>query len=121
MGNVNFFDNGNNAPQPKGDIKIEKLVATPYPDRFRVHVNVVITNFQERPNLLLALYDVEGKLVSDMSVIATMHANMEFTFHIRNMSDPAGDYILEAELFYETRNPPQDKQSTPFTIPEASD
>ena len=38
---------------------------------------------------------------------------------MRGMDDPAGNYTLEAELFYETRNPPQDKASIIFTIPEA--
>jgi hypothetical protein len=46
---------------------------------------------------------------------------MEFTRHIRHVDDPAGDYMLEAELFYETRNPPQDTASVNFTIPEADE
>jgi len=118
---INFFDDPNHKPQPKDQIKITGLVATPYPDRFRVYIEIKVTPFLERPNLLLVARAADGTVVGDLNIIATMHANMEFTMHIRNVDDPAGDYELLAELFYETRNPPQDQRTTTFTIPEASE
>lgn len=116
---INIFDDPNKVPQPKDQIRIEKLAATPYEDRFRVHVEVSVTAFRERPNLLLVTRDADGNVVNEMSIIATMHADMEFTMHMRGMDDPTGDYELQAELYYETRNPPQDEKSTTFTIPAA--
>ncbi len=50
-----------------------------------------------------------------------MHHDMEFTMHLRGLSDPAGDYTLTAELYYETRNPPQDRRVVEFVVPEAAD
>jgi len=115
---INIFDDPNKVPKPKNEIKIEGLEANVYPDRFRVRIDIEVTAFQERPNLILLMKDVSGKIVNELNIIATMHSEMDFTMHMRGMNDPAGDYLLEAELFYETRNPPQDRASIEFTIPE---
>lgn len=119
---IHLFNDPNQIPQPKDKIRIESLVATPYPDRFRVHVDVKVTMFQERPNLLLVARHENGTIAAELDIIATMHAHMEFTLHIRGgISDPTGDYTLDAELFYETRQPPQDTRTTTFTIPPAEE
>ena len=107
------------APKPRDEVRIEELVVTPYPDRFRVHIHVIVTPFQERPNLLLVAHDENDRIVSELNVIETMHHDMEFTLHIRGVDDPAGIYTLTVELFYETRKPPQDRQIETFTIPTA--
>ena len=107
----------NGVPQPKDKVRIEELVIIPYPDRFRVHIHIKVTPFLERPNLLLVAHDAEDRIVSELNVIETMHHDMEFTMHIRNVTDPAGLYTLTADVFYETRNPPQDKKIETFEIP----
>lgn len=117
---INLFNDPNLVPQPKNKVKIEQLTVTPYPDRFRVYIELKLTPFQERPNLIIVAQRNDGKQVGDLDIIATMHYNNEFTMHIRGIDDPAGDYILRAELYYETRNPPQDSQSVEFTIPNAA-
>ncbi|MEQ8673358.1 MAG: hypothetical protein RLP44_02830 [Aggregatilineales bacterium] len=118
---IQFFDNGDHTPQPNDKIKIESLSVIPYPDRFRIFIEIKVTPFQERPNLLLVARTVDGKIVGELNIIATMHTNMEFTMHIRGVDDPSGDYTMDAELFYETRKPPQDKASTEFTVPKVED
>jgi len=115
---INIFDDPNKVPKPKNEIKIEGLEATIYSDRFRVRADIIVTAFQERPNLLLIMRDSSGEIVNELNIIATMHSEMDFTMHMRGMDDPAGDYSLEAELFYETRNPPQDTARIEFAIPE---
>jgi hypothetical protein len=112
---INIFDDPSKVPQPRNRIRIETLKATPYPDGRRVFVELVITAFQERPNILLVMFDAVGTLVNEASIIATMHASMEFTLHMR-MPDPTGDYTLKAELFYETRNPPLDERTIAFRV-----
>ncbi len=114
-----FFFNDDHVQQPRDQVKIEALELTPYPDRFRLHIHIKVTPFQERPNLLLVAHDTEDRIVSELNVIETMHHDMEFTMHLRNVNDPAGVYTLTADLFYETRNPPQDRKLETFTIPEA--
>ena len=114
---IQFFNDTNHVPQPKHKTQIEALSVTPYPDRFRVFITIKVTPFLERPNLLLVVHDEHDRIVGELNVIETMHANMEFTIHIRTPNDPAGEYELGVELFYETRNPTQDRQSIVFTIP----
>lgn len=106
------------APRPKSDVSIEELSVAPYPDRFRVRIHIKVTPFLERPNLLLIAHNQEDKVVSELNIIETMHHDMEFTLHIRDVTNPAGVYTLTADLFYETRNPPQDRRIETFHIPE---
>ena len=108
-------------PQPRDKIHIEQLEIMPYPDRFRVYVHLVVTPFQERPNLLLVAHDENDRLVSELNIIETMHHDMEFTMHLRGVDDPAGLYTLTADLFYETRQPPQDRRIETFSVPVAGD
>ena len=118
--NMQFFDE-ENAPQPREDVKIEQVEVVVYPDRFRVYLHIRVTPFLERPNLLLAARTEAGKIVSELSIIETMHSDMEFTMHLRGLQDPAGTYTLTADLFYETRNPPQDRLVETFVVPSAAE
>ncbi|MAS34189.1 MAG: hypothetical protein CL610_09285 [Anaerolineaceae bacterium] len=114
-----FPTNGN--PQPRDQVKIEDLEVNVYPDRFRIHIHLVVTPFQERPNLLLVAHDENDRLVSELNVIETMHHDMEFTMHLRGLDEPAGLYTLTADLFYETRQPPHDRRIQAFTVPGLQD
>jgi hypothetical protein len=115
-----FFFDGDLIQQPRDHVKIESLEITPYPDRIRVHIHIRVTPFQERPNLLLVAHDDHDRNVSELNIIETMHHDMEFTMHLRNSQDTAGVYTLTADLFYETRNPPQDRRLETFIIPDAN-
>lgn len=118
---INIFNDPNQVPQPREKVRIESLDAELYSDRHRVHVDIKVTPFLERPNLLIVMRNADGKIIHELNVIETMHAHMEFTIHIRGVNDPAGDYTLDVELFYATRNPPQDKRAISFTIPHMED
>ena len=115
---IPLFDMGG-APQPRENVKIESVKVVPYPDRFRVWIEVKVTPFQERPNLILTLHDDSDKNVAELNVIETMHASMEFTMHLRNVEKPAGLYTLTATLYYDSKNPPQDEVIEAFRIPDA--
>ena len=103
-------------PKSRNEIRIEELEVVPYPDRFRVYIHIVVTPFLERPNLLITARDENDRLVSELNVIETMHHDMEFTMHLRGIDDPTGLYTLTTDLFYETRQPPQDRQIEAFEI-----
>lgn len=113
---IQFFNEGAGTPQPKENIKIEAVNITPYPDGLRVHAEVNVTPFRERPNLMLVVHDDDDNIVSELSIIETMHASMEFTMHLRGVENPVGAYSLTVELFYETRNPPQARHIEGFAI-----
>lgn len=117
MMNVNFFNNGDYKPQPKDKVKINELTAFVHPDRRRIRIGIKVTPFQERPNLLITLRRADGQLIDDVTVIETMHFDNEFTMHLRGADDPAGAYTVTVDLFYETRNPPQDQETISFDIP----
>ncbi len=117
---VNLFNDASLAPQPRHKVRIESFSAKVYPDRFRIKVNISLTPFQERPNLVITARRADGLQVSDLDVIATMHYDNEFTMHIRGLEEPAGAYELCAELYYETRNPPQDSCAISLRIPPES-
>src|SRR5262249_27048846 len=110
----------NQVPKSPDEIFIEAIDITPYPDRFRVRIHVKVTAFLERPNLLLVARNQDNVIVSELNIIETMHNDMEFTLHIRNVKEPAGEYTLSVDLFYQTRTPPQDHKTQSFTIPEAN-
>lgn len=118
MMNLPLYPNGY-SPRPPGEVEIETIEIVVYPDRRRVFLHLAVTPFTERPNLLIAVRDASGLLTAELSVIETMHHDMEFTLHLRKPGDTAGDYTLSAELFYETRNPPQARAESRFTVPEA--
>ncbi|MBK8025943.1 MAG: hypothetical protein IPK19_32310 [Chloroflexi bacterium] len=112
--NIPFFDS---APLPRDQVRIEDLELVVYPDRFRIFIHVVVSLFQERPNLLLVARAADGRVAAELSIIETMHHDMEFTMHLRGADDPVGQYTMSAELFYESRNPPQAVRELPFEVP----
>lgn len=116
---VSFFDSSG-IPRPKAEIKIEQVQVTPYSDGFRVHVHIIVTPFQERPNLVLVIHNEQDSIVSELNIIETMHHNMEFTMHLRGISHPVGVYSLTVELFYENRIPAQDKKIIGFKVEQSS-
>jgi hypothetical protein len=107
-------------PQTRENVRIEQIEIQPYPDRRRIFIHLKVTAFLERPNLLIVAHDMDDNIVSELDIIETMHHDMEFTMHLRNLAtpDPAGIYSLSVDLFYETRNPPIDRQVESFEIPE---
>jgi hypothetical protein len=118
---IPLYDDNRFAPRPKEEVRIEQIDLVPYTDRFRVWVHIRVTPFLERPNLLLVLHDDDDRIVSELNIIETMHNDMEFTMHIRGKDEPAGVYSLSADLFYETRNPPQHRQVEGFIVPTAEE
>lgn len=115
-----FFFEAAEAPQPRDEIRITELTASPYPDGSRVRITINLTPFLERPNLELSAQKVDGPVVAEMSVIETMHHVLEFTMHIRGVETLAGDYSLKAELFYDEREAPQDVRELSFRIEDTS-
>lgn len=98
---INFFEPGD-VPKHRNEVKIELLEAEVYPDRQRIHMKLNVTPFLERPNFEVTLTRVgETQPVATLSIVETMHPRMEFTMHLRTgNTDPAGDYVLRAVLFF---------------------
>lgn len=80
------------------ETRITSLSAEPYPDGYRLRVNIEMTPFQKRPHLEVALTNGAGDEVASASIVEPLTWKIEFTMHIRGgLQNP---YSLEATLFY---------------------
>lgn len=102
------------------ETRITSLTAQPYPDGYRLRVNIEMTPFQKRPHLEVVLNDADGEEVASSSIVEPMGWKIEFTMHIRGeLNNP---YTLEATLFY-PEGPTTEPQIFKFDVvpPQSSD
>ena len=93
-----FFPEDNLTRATPEETRITALSAEPYPDGYRLHVNIEITPFQKRPHIEVTLGDANGDEVASTTIVEPLTWKMEFTMHIRGeLNNP---YTLEAKLFY---------------------
>lgn len=95
------------------ETRITSLTAEPYPDGYRLHVNIEMTPFQKRPHLEVMLNDADHEEVASTSIVEPLGWKIEFTMHIRGeLNNP---YTLEARLFYPD-GPSADPQTFTFDV-----
>jgi hypothetical protein len=95
------------------ETRITSLTAAPYPDGYRLRVNIEITPFQQRPHLEVVLNDADNEEIASTSIIEPLGWKIEFTMHIRGeLNNP---YTLEARLFYPD-GPAAETQSFTFDV-----
>jgi hypothetical protein len=93
-----FFPEDNLTRATPEETRIKSLSAEPYPDGYRIHVNIEVTPFQKRPYIEVTLNDANGSEIGSTTIVEPMTWKMEFTMHIRGeLNNP---YTLEAKLFY---------------------
>ncbi|MBN2046081.1 MAG: hypothetical protein JW757_13745 [Anaerolineales bacterium] len=94
-----FFDNPNDPPVPPEEVKIRRLTTKPYEDGRRVSVEFEVTPFSEKPNIEMAVFNPENKIVAAFSVLEAIENKMTFTLHLRE-EKPQGNYILKMKIYY---------------------
>ena len=93
-----FFPEDNLNRMTPEETQIIGLSAEPYPDGYRVRVNIQVTPFQKRPHIEVTLKDSDGAEIASTSIVEPMSWKMEFTMHIRGeLNNP---YTLDAKLYY---------------------
>ena len=93
-----FFPEDNLQRMTPEETRILGLNAEPYPDGYRLRVNIEITPYQKRPHIEVLLSDADGEEIASTSIVEPMSWKLEFTMHIRGeLNNP---YTLEAKLFY---------------------
>jgi hypothetical protein len=93
-----FFPEDNLQRMTPEETHITSLTAEPYPDGYRLRVNIEITPFQKRPYLEVTLNDADGEEIASSSIVEPLSWKLEFTMHIRGeLKNP---YTVEAKLFY---------------------
>lgn len=108
-----FFPEDNLNRMTPEETRITALSAEPYPDGYRLRVNIGITPFQKRPHIEVVLRDADGSEIASTSLIEPMSWKIEFTMHIRGeLNNP---YTVEANLFYPD-GPAAEPQSFSFDV-----
>ncbi len=93
-----FFPEDNLQRMTPEETRIVGLNAEPYPDGYRLRVNIEITPYQKRPHIEVLLTGADGEEIASTSIVEPMSWKLEFTMHIRGeLNNP---YTLEAKLFY---------------------
>jgi hypothetical protein len=93
-----FFPEDNLNRMTPEETRITELAAEPYPDGYRLRVNISMTPFQTRPHIEVTVKDAAAQEVASVSVVEPMSWKLEFTMHLRGeLNNP---YTLEARLFY---------------------
>jgi hypothetical protein len=108
-----FFPEDNLNRMVPEETAITALSAEPYPDGYRVRVNMQITPFQKRPHIEVLLKDADGEEIASTTIVEPLSWKIEFTMHIRGeLNNP---YTLEAKLYY-PEGPGQESQSFTFEV-----
>jgi hypothetical protein len=81
------------------ETRITSLTAEPYPDGYRLRVNIEVTPFQKRPHIEVVLKDANGNEVASANIVEPLGWKLEFTMHIRD-EELKNPYTLEAKLYY---------------------
>ena len=109
-----FFPEDNLNRMTPEETHITSLTAQPYPDGYRLHVNIEITPFQKRPHIEVTLKDSEGEEVASTTIVEPMGWKLEFTMHIRDeLKNP---YTLDAILYYPDGGPKTEPQTFSFDV-----
>jgi len=90
--------------------RITSLRAEPYPDGYRLRVNIEMTPFLKRPYLEVTLTDAQAEEVASASIVEPLAWKLEFTMHLRGeLHNP---YTLQARLYYPDGPAPEPKNFT---------
>ena len=113
-----FFPEDNLQRMMPEETRILGLNAEPYPDGYRLRVNIEITPYQKRPHIEVRLSDADGEEIASTSIVEPMSWKLEFTMHIRGeLNNP---YTLEAKLFYPD-GPAAEPQTFTFDVKPPED
>ena len=108
-----FFPEDNLNRMTPEETRIASLSAEPYPDGYRVRVNIQITPFQKRPHIEVTLKDADGDEIGSTTIVEPMSWKLEFTMHIRGeLNNP---YTLDAKLYY-PEGPSAEPQTFSFDV-----
>jgi hypothetical protein len=108
-----FFPEDNLVRATPEETHITSLSAEPYPDGRRLHVNIEMTPFQQRPHLDVTITNGNGDEIASANVVEPMTFKIEFTMHLRG--ELLNPYTLEAKLFYPD-GPSREPQTFSFDV-----
>lgn len=94
-----FFADPNDIPLPPDEVRILDMSVKPYQDGKRIQVFLELTPFQQKPHGDVLITDNGDNVLAGISFIEAVTTKFEMTLHLRS-SDPDGEYIAAATLYY---------------------
>ena len=95
-----FIQDPNIAKLPPEDVRIQDLKAGLSTDSRRVRVALVLTPFQEPPEIEANLFDAAGQKVGSTSIVEPVNGKLEWTMHIRQVESVTGELSLWVSVAY---------------------
>jgi hypothetical protein len=99
--NITFFDNPQEAPRPREDVRIKMIGLYLYPEARRMAFALELTPFRERPCIDVQLFNGRGEPAGSLSVIETLTPDFNLTLHLRDY-ETVDPYELTVTLYYAT-------------------
>lgn len=96
---IQFFDNRDDAPKNREDVRILRARIEVAPEGRRVAVDLELTPFIERPTIELRLTNDRGEPAGLSNVIETLDRTLRMVMHMRD-KQPAENYRLQARIYY---------------------
>jgi hypothetical protein len=115
--NVSQF-NPTDEPAPPDRVRVRSIEIDPYPDRRRLKTRLVLTPFQEPPDIEVVILDSAGEAVASSSIIQPTQHVLEFTLHLK--SQPVdGNHTIRVLIRYD-ESEIETQAEKPFLIPGSS-
>lgn len=106
---INFFDDPQETPRMREDVRFEKLRVEVSPEGKRVAVDVAITPFIERPTIELLMTNGNGEKAGLLTIIETLDRVIQVVIHLRDR-EKANPYTLRASLYYASMDSDMNRQ-----------
>jgi hypothetical protein len=114
-----FFEDPDDMPVGREQVKIREFNAEPYPDGRRIRIYLEVSPFQFKPDAEIALVNAIGEIVASASVIETVNPKMDMTLHAP-VEIRGGEYSLHAVVQYRIElpleHPDQEDQPREFEV-----
>lgn len=98
---IDFFDNPDETPKSREEVKIKQLGLYMHEDGKRVAVGFDITPFLERPSIEVTITNERGEKAGSLHVIETLDTNFSITMHLRD-KEPTDLYDVKVVIYYAT-------------------
>lgn len=96
---INFFDDSDDKPALREDVRIRKLDIDVAPDKRRVALDFELTPFIERPSVNIRVTNSAGEKAGALTVIETLDTKFSVVVHLRD-NQPTANYTVEATLYF---------------------
>lgn len=105
---IEFFDDPQQQPRGREDVRMEQIGLYVHPDERRVTFGLKLTPFLERPSIQVEITNGDNQPAGALSVIETLTTKFSLIIHLRDerVNNP---YQLTATVYYAT--PDTDRQN----------